>query len=84
MRVVPPGDTGHRIKLSAEQLSAAMLAHPGQLGELLSSELGRVITDEVGAHFMHAEAASLRLGDISQLQAAYRDVALQPPLDSSS
>lgn len=78
------GETGDRTALSAEQLSAAMLAHPGQLAEMLSSELGRVVSNGLGAHFMHAEATSLRLGDISQLQAAYRDVALQLLLEPSS
>lgn len=72
-----PDSGDHLHTMSAAQLAAAMLAQPGQLAEMLTHE--RTGADQHAsavARFVGAEAASLRLGDIAELQAAYGDVAV--------
>lgn len=60
----------------ASQIAAAMLAKPGQLSELLLQERPAARESSTAMRFMFAEAANLRVGEIAELQSAYRELLL--------
>lgn len=62
--------------LEAPQIAAAMLAKPGQLSELLLGDYLGDRRDATAARFMFADEASLRVGEIAELQSAYRELLL--------